>query len=292
MRSNVKKVMADAVEIARRLRKTNVTQKKLMKKYHCTYSTIMRAVLSQIPQQEWEQIRKKKLAQGGVENRFKKEHIPWNKGLKGLHFSPATQFKKGRIPSNGKPLGTVTIVKNKDGRMRKIATLGPTPYRHIWVPYARWIWEQQHGPVPEGYLIVHEDGNRLNDDPNNLVLVDCRGNLALIRKNNPGWKKKAIRSYKKTVRIRRIRKAKAAKEVAKIREHELKLQQRARQLAEVEAIEKRKAEAEFTKLHGPVSMWWECAECGYIFEGELPWKCPKCQGLRFVKIKQHKKEAI
>lgn len=35
---------------------------------------------------------------------FKKEHIPWNKGLKGIHLSPSTEFKKGHVPANkGKP---------------------------------------------------------------------------------------------------------------------------------------------------------------------------------------------
>lgn len=27
---------------------------------------------------------------------FKKNHIPWNKGLKGIHLSPSTEFKTGR----------------------------------------------------------------------------------------------------------------------------------------------------------------------------------------------------
>ena len=29
---------------------------------------------------------------------FEKGHIPWNKDLKGTHFSPKTEFKKGYIP--------------------------------------------------------------------------------------------------------------------------------------------------------------------------------------------------
>ncbi len=30
---------------------------------------------------------------------FKKKHIPWNKGLKGIHLSPKSEFKKGQRPS-------------------------------------------------------------------------------------------------------------------------------------------------------------------------------------------------
>jgi hypothetical protein len=31
---------------------------------------------------------------------FKKGYIPWNKGIKGIHFSPKTEFKKGVTPWN------------------------------------------------------------------------------------------------------------------------------------------------------------------------------------------------
>lgn len=29
---------------------------------------------------------------------FSKGHIPWNKGVKGIHLSPETEFKKGNLP--------------------------------------------------------------------------------------------------------------------------------------------------------------------------------------------------
>lgn len=288
------KVMKAAARIARRLRKTDVTLEKLMKQYHCSYGVMTKAIRSQMSDEEWSEIRKKNLAQGGVKTRFQKGMVTWNKGL---HYNPGgrsveTRFQKDHLPHNGKKLGTITIRRDKSGQYRMIALPGPTAIRHRWVYYAQYIWEQEHGPVPEGYLVVHEDGNRLNDDPGNLVLIDRGEHLALMKKNNPGWKKKAIKSYKKTVRIRHRRKAREAKKAAKIQEYELKLQRKARRLAEKEALEKSRAEAEFAKLYGPVSTWWQCAECGLDFEGEFPWKCPKCQGLRFVKITQHKKEVI
>ena len=35
--------------------------------------------------------------------------------------------------------------------------------------------------------------------------------------------------------------------------------------------------------------WWECIGCSYAFEGEPPFSCPKCGGLRFVIIHQRTK---
>ena len=39
-----------------------------------------------------------------------------------------------------------------------------------WRPFARHWWEQNVGPIPEGYRVIHKDGNALNDEPGNLVL--------------------------------------------------------------------------------------------------------------------------
>lgn len=38
------------------------------------------------------------------------------------------------------------------------------------MPHARWVWEQHHGPIPEGYVVHHRDENPMNDDLENLEL--------------------------------------------------------------------------------------------------------------------------
>lgn len=58
-------------------------------------------------------------------------------------------------------------------------------YEGIWVRYwrdentgkkeiepeARWIWEMNYGPIPEGMCISHKDGDRCNSKLQNLELV-------------------------------------------------------------------------------------------------------------------------
>jgi hypothetical protein len=49
----------------------------------------------------------------------------------------------------------VKINKSKDGWKSKHAI----------------IWEQAHGPIPKGHVIIFADGNKLNMDLENLLLV-------------------------------------------------------------------------------------------------------------------------
>jgi hypothetical protein len=37
----------------------------------------------------------------------------------------------------------------------------------------RWIWEQEHGPIPGGYHIHHKDHDQLNNDLANLQLIEA-----------------------------------------------------------------------------------------------------------------------
>lgn len=38
----------------------------------------------------------------------------------------------------------------------------------------RWLWEQENGPIPEGFQIHHKDGDGFNNDLSNLELVSTR----------------------------------------------------------------------------------------------------------------------
>jgi hypothetical protein len=97
--------------------------------------------------------------------------------MKGLQIGgEETQFKKGNRPHNYKPVGTERV--NGEGYVDvKIADPNKWRSKHIL------IWEKENGPVPKGHVIIFGDGNRLNLELDNLILVS-RKQLAILNKNN------------------------------------------------------------------------------------------------------------
>lgn len=194
---NVEYVMSHAPEIASALRAGQTTIRPLLKQYHCGYDLLLKAILTRMTKAEYKRICRKRLAKSGIANRFTKGHATWNKGLKGVSFpgSQATHFKKGHLPANHKHVGTIFVRNDKCGKpFRWIKVSGIHQGRHKWVPYARYLWCQSHGPVPAGYFIVHVDGDTLNDDIENHRLVNNREHLALQMARDPGMLKKCRRN--------------------------------------------------------------------------------------------------
>jgi len=117
---------------------------------------------------------------------FEKGFTPWNKGTKGQGLTGAnkTSFRKGNVPANRKPDGSERI--EKDYVMIKVRERNPyagfpTRYKAKHVH----IWEQIHGPVPDGHAVIFKDGDKLNFDPDNLALVS---RSELLRLNKHGYK--------------------------------------------------------------------------------------------------------
>ena len=116
----------------------------------------------------------------GRTGQFKKGNIPHpNARPRGPN---ATSFKKGQVPPNRKPLWSERIC-TKDGYIlmkipeRDPHTGFPTRYKHKHV----WIWEQEHGPVPDGMVVSFIDGDKMNCSLDNLELLH-RGDLAVFNK--------------------------------------------------------------------------------------------------------------
>lgn len=99
---------------------------------------------------------------------FQKGQTPFNKGLKGIHHSPATEFKPGHRPANTKYDGCIRLRYHKRSKhpMKFIRIA-----KMVWVPLHRHIWEKKHGPIPAGHLISFKDGNSMNCKLSNLRLI-------------------------------------------------------------------------------------------------------------------------
>ena len=121
----------------------------------------------------------------GLTGRFEKGNIPPNKGKKGYCHPGcvATQFKKGSKPPNTHPIGTEIL--REDGYIWIKVNDNPGPHNIAkrWMPRARYVWEQAHGPIGDDVSILHLDGDSLNDDLSNLQIVTNKECL-VMNKNN------------------------------------------------------------------------------------------------------------
>lgn len=115
----------------------------------------------------------------GKTGRFEKGHIPNSKGQKmskeQYEKCKPTMFKKGHIPKNHREIGSERITK--DGYI-EIKIKEP----NLWVLKHRLIYEKYYGEIPAGYFVIFGDGDKLNCDINNLILVS-RSELLLMNRN-------------------------------------------------------------------------------------------------------------
>lgn len=121
----------------------------------------------------------------GLCHKFKKGHLPANKGAKMSDELKAkvsaTWFKKGHLPHNTAPLGTETIDK-KDGYIR--VKVNNTRNKDVdWKYKHHIVWEEHYGKVPKGCNIIFLDGNKQNVNIDNLA---CVTNNELCRLNQHG----------------------------------------------------------------------------------------------------------
>ena len=116
---------------------------------------------------------------GAKANQFAKGHVSHNKGKRleefmseeGIRRSSRTRFKAGHRPHNQREVGTECVHANGYVYLRTAEGC---------VPKHRHVWQQAHGPVPDGYVIIFRDGNRQNCSLDNLQLIS-RADIARRR---------------------------------------------------------------------------------------------------------------
>jgi hypothetical protein len=112
---------------------------------------------------------------------FKKGQAPHNKGKSPSEETrqkiSKTWFKNGHLPNTTLYDGAISIRPDKRGQKYKFIRLALAQ----WQELHRYTWEQAHGPIPEGMLIVFKDGDTLNCELENLEMLTRE---ELMRRNS------------------------------------------------------------------------------------------------------------
>ena len=118
----------------------------------------------------------------GLTGQFKKGNVAHNKGKKQIEYmsqksierTKKTRFKKGNKPKNYRPVGSERITK--DGYI-EVKVADPNK----WETKNKIIYKQYFGDIPKGHKVIYADGNKLNNDINNLILVSDNEELIMNR---------------------------------------------------------------------------------------------------------------
>jgi HNH endonuclease len=124
----------------------------------------------------------------GAPFRFKKGHVPANKGLRRPGWGPGrmkeTQFKPGQRGSRWMPVGSTRVVdgylytKVRDLRSTK-AGAGFVPWTRNWKVTHVLLWEKHHRRrVPRHHALAFRNGDRTDIRLDNLELITRRDLMA------------------------------------------------------------------------------------------------------------------
>jgi len=118
----------------------------------------------------------------GAPSRFKKGHVPANKGLRRPGWAPGrmaeTQFKKGQMPWTWKPVGSERL--SKEGYV-EVKVRERNGQFENWKGKHVLIWEKAHGKVPKGHAVAFKDGDKSHVVLENLELIS---RVELMRRNS------------------------------------------------------------------------------------------------------------
>lgn len=126
--------------------------------------------------------RKNNKLNSGLTGQFKKGNVPHNKDKKQVEYisqeaiekTKETRFKIGNKPKNYRPVGSERITK--DGYI-EVKVADPNK----WETKNKIIYKRYFGDIPKGHKVIYADGNKLNNDINNLILVSDNEELIMNR---------------------------------------------------------------------------------------------------------------
>lgn len=108
----------------------------------------------------------------GRTGRFEKGHVPANKGVPMTPEQYAkcapTMFRKGESCAGNTPMPLGSEVFREGYVMVKVAQ------PNIWRFKSHIVWEEHNGAIPPGHIITYKDGDPLNCDIDNLILISRR----------------------------------------------------------------------------------------------------------------------
>ena len=145
--------------------------------------------------------------QAGVDTRFKKGHVPLNKGKtvspEAYAKAAPTMFKKGQATHNILPVGSEVV--RYDGYIQ-VKVANPK----VWKLKHRRVWEEVNGPVPEGKVLIFLDNDKTNCSIENLELATKRELLDLgmqgLRFENAEATKTGLNIVKLMTKINKLKK--------------------------------------------------------------------------------------
>lgn len=138
----------------------------------------------------------------GACTRFKPGNTPWTLGMKGVHLSPASEFKKGSVPANCLEVSALRI--NSLGELDMKIAPGPGN----WVSMRRFAWEQAYGPIQPGMCVLPKNGDGHDTRLCNLKLVTRAENIQI----------NLLSKYPKELRLTMQLRGKLASQISKSQE--------------------------------------------------------------------------
>ena len=110
---------------------------------------------------------------------FKKGSIPWNKDKKGIHLSPATEFKEGQNVGCKSHSWKGGVQYNKNDCIFLNVGVNKRVRRPVH------FYQLYNGvrSIPNGFVIWHKDGDKNNDLESNLEAIS---RAEMLKRNKSG----------------------------------------------------------------------------------------------------------